>query len=212
MKMNLKNRNLKKIKITKKSLTSKNLFIFLLSLSLITILIGIIFFFLLSESDKETSINSITNYFAIKESYNYLKLLKDSILEMTFNSFLIWVLGISVIGVLGVIFIYFFEMFSIGFTISSIFVKYNSKGIVATISYLFPSRICYLVLLFLLTFFSIRMSYKIIKLCFSKKEINIKAEMNKYIKLLIISFFSIIVISILKVFIDPLLIKIFISI
>lgn len=209
MKMNLKNRNLKKIKLKTIRLTSKNLFLFLLSFSIVTIIIGIIFYYFLNESDKTLANNHIIEYFTIKENYNYFSLFKDSILSNTFNTFLIWILGISVVGVLATIFIYFFEMFSIGFAIASIFGQYGIKGSIGMLCYLIPSKICYMIVLFLLTFFAIKISYKIIKLCFTKEEINIKEEIRKYFKILLFSFIAMLAISIMEIFIDPLLIKLF---
>lgn len=209
MKMNLKNRNYKKLRLKKIRLTSKNLFLFLLSFSVVTIVIGIIFYFFLNTSDKTLANNHILEHFKIKDNYNYLIVLKDSFLENTFNIFLVWILGISVIGVLVTIFIYFLEMFSLGFAIASIFGEYGIKGIIATFCYLFPSNICYIIVFFLLTFFAIKISYKIIKLCFTKEEINLKEEIRKYFKVLLFSFLVIIVVSIMEVFIDPFLIKLF---
>ena len=64
-------------------------------------------------------------------------------------------------------------------------------------------------MLFIITFLAIKISYKIILVCFSKQEINIKKEIEKYIKILIIAFIFVIVISLAKAFIDPMLIKLF---
>lgn len=211
MRMNLKNKSLKKLKIKKVKLSAKNLFIFLLSFSIITIVIGIIFYFLLSSKDKETVNSAINSYFTIKDNYNYISLLKDNILDNTYDTFLIWILGISVIGVIASIFIYFCELFSIGFTIASIMNVYNVKGLIGVLCYLIPTKICYIIILFILTFFAVKISYKLIKLCFSKEEVNIKLEISKYFKVLLFSFISMIAISMLTVFIDPLLIKIFTS-
>ena len=211
MRMNLKNKSIKKLSIKKVKLSAKNLFIFLLSFSIITIIIGIIFYFLLSSKDKEVVNNSINSYFTIKDNYNYINLLKNSILDNTYDTFLIWILGISIIGVIASIFIYFCELFSIGFTIASIINTYNAKGLIGILCYLIPSKICYIIVLFLLTFFAIKISYKLIKLCFTKEEINIKLEISKYFKVLIFSFIAMIAISMLTVFIDPLLIKLFTS-
>ena len=211
MRMNLKNKSFKKLKIKKVKLSAKNLFIFLLSFSIITIVIGIIFYFLLSSKDKETVNSSITGYFTIKDNYNYVNLLKDNILDNTYDTFLIWILGISVIGVIASVFIYFCELFSIGFTIASIMDVYNVKGLIGVLCYLIPAKICYIIVLFILTFFAIKISYKLIKLCFTKEEVNIKLEISKYFKVLLFSFISMIAISMLTVFIDPLLIKIFTS-
>ena len=159
--------------------------------------------------DKNTVNESITNYFTIKESYDYLNLLKESILSNTFNTFLIWILGISVIGVIACIFIYFCELFSIGFSIASIFNTYSAKGIIGSLFYLVPTKICYITVLFILTFFAIKISYKIIKLCFTKEEIDIKNNIKKYFKVLLYSFIAVIAISMMNVFIDPVLINLF---
>lgn len=209
MKMNLKNRSFKKISNLNIKLTSKNLFIFLISFSIVTFIIGIIFYYILNSSDKTEFNNGIINYFTLKDNYNYLDLLKSSFLENTFNSFLIWILGISVIGIIAVIFIYFCSLFSLGFSIASIFASYKAKGIIGTICYLFPSKACYLIVMFFLTFFAIKISYKIIKLCFTKEEINIKEEINRYFKVLLFSFFSLLAVSVLEVFVDPFIIGLF---
>ncbi len=51
-----------------------------------------------------------------------------------------------------------------------------------------------------------------IKLLFTKEEINIKRDMNKYFKVLLFSSIVMIGISMLEVFIDPILIKLFTNI
>ena len=211
MRMHLKNKKikLKRPKYIKRiKFTSKNLFIFLISLSITAFILGIVFFFILNSTDKLGN-SSIDDYFTIKDNYNYLSLFRDSILENTFNIFLIWVLGLSVIGVFITVIIYFFHIFSIGFNIAFIFSKYGFKGIIGTLCYIFPSKICYILVLFLLTFFAIKISYKLISLCFLKKEIDMKKEMHKYFKIILFSFIAIIFISLLEMFIDPFFIKIF---
>ena len=212
MKMNLKNKSIRKIKISRIKLTSKNLFIFLISFSIITLIVGMLFYYFLNNGDKDLAQSSVTNIFGIKESYDYLNLLKTSLLQNSFSTFLIWILGISVIGVIATIFIYFCEVFSIGFTIASIFGEYGVKGILASFCYLIPSKICYLIIIFLLTFFAIKISYKIIKLCFTNEDVKIKEEIRKYFKVLLFSFIAMIAISLMEVFIDPFLIKLFTSV
>lgn len=210
--MNLKNKKIKTFKNIKLKLTSKNLFIFLISFTIIALITGIIFYFLLSPEDKTIVNTNTSNYFLINDNISYIKELKENILNNTYNIFLIWILGISVIGIIANIFIYFCELFSIGFTLASIFNIYKAKGIIATICYLLTSKILLIIIMFILTFFSIKISYKIIKQCFTKEEINLKKEITKYFKILVISFIIIIAISMLKVFIDPFLIKFFTSI
>lgn len=211
MRMNLK-RTTKRNKIfniKNVKLNSRNLFIFLVSFSIISLLLGIIFYFIMSSGDKESVNSAVMNNFKISNSYNYIKLLKTSIASNTYNVLLIWVLGISVIGIIANIFIYFCELFSIGFNISSIISIYKSKSLVGVLIYLFPSKIVYILMMFVLTYFSIKFSYKIVLLCFSKKSIDIKKDMHKYFKVLLFSWIVTVLISLLNVFIDPVFINIF---
>lgn len=209
MRMHLKN---KKLKINKFSFTknikfnSKNLFIFLIAFSVIAFILGIIFFLVLNSSDKLS--NDASSFFKIKDNYNYIILFRNSFLENTFNTFLIWVLGLSIIGIILILVIYFFHFFSLGFSIASIFSKYSFKGILGSLLYLFPSKICYCLVLFLLTFFSIKMSYKLLKICFGKEE-SLKKDMNKYFKILVFTFIMALFISLLEIFIDPFFLKLF---
>lgn len=214
MRMNLKNSLKRKKRINFKSikLNSRNLFIFLISFSIISILIGILFYFIMSSTDKNTVNNVVEETFKIRDDYNYLLLLKKSILSNTFNTFLIWILGISVVGIVFNIFIYFCELFSVGFTLASIFSTYNAKGVIGALAYLFPSKVIYLIVMFILTYFSIKFSYKLISVLFMKSDINLKKEMHKYFKVLLFSWIIIIGVSMLNVFVDPVLIKLFTNI
>ena len=205
MRMNLKRKRvLKKVKFT-----SKNLFIFLISLSIISFILGIVFFYIMSSSDRETVNSVVINSFKIKESYDYLSIFKDTFLLNTYNTLLIWTLGISVIGILFNIIIYFYELFSIGFTIGSIIEIYKTKSILRILIYLFPVKVLYVIIMFLLTYFSIKFSYKIIKVCFFNSNINLKECMKRYFKILIVLWIIMIGISLLEVFINPILIKAF---
>ena len=163
----------------------------------------------MSSSDRETVNSVVINSFKIKESYDYLSIFKDTFLLNTYNTLLIWTLGISVIGVLFNIIIYFYELFSIGFTIGSIIEIYKTKSILRILIYLFPVKVLYVIIMFLLTYFSIKFSYKIIKVCFFNSNINLKECMKRYFKILIVLWIIMIGISLLEVFINPILIKAF---
>ena len=209
MRMHLKNRKLKlkRVGLIKNiKFNSKNLIIFLVSFAIISLILGIIFFLILNNADKLSSLN--TNYFETKE-YDYIVLFRNNFLENTFNFFLIWVLGLSIIGIIFILVIYFFHFFTVGFSIASIFSKYGIKGILGTLLYLFPSKIIYLIVLFFLSFFAIKISYKFLKLCFGKEEITIKKEMNIYFKVIVFGFIMSLLITLLEIFIDPFFLKLF---
>ena len=213
MRMILKNTEKEKRKINfthfKKYLTYKNLMIFLGSFIIINIILGIIFYLYMNQSDKEIINSNITNYFKIAESYSYLENLKNSILNNIGNMSIIWILGISVIGIFIVIFIFFAETFSIGFSIASIIGAYGGKGLIGIISYLFPGKILYLIMLYIITYFAIRFSIQIIKYLFFKKDIDLRGFLKKYVKILIIVIIISLVCSILEIFVNPLMIKLF---
>ena len=63
MRMNLKNTSLKRkrninLKFNNIKFNSKSLFVFLISFSIVTLILGIIFYYLISSQDKET-VNNI---------------------------------------------------------------------------------------------------------------------------------------------------------
>lgn len=192
----------------KNKLNRKNLVVFLISFFIISLIIGILFFFYLNDTDTETIKNNIRGYFTIKEEYNYLKLLKDSILETSFNIIKIWLFGISVIGIVIVLFLFWAESFSTGFSLAAILKTYGIKGILGAFTYLFPTRLVYLLIFFILSLFAIKISYKIIMLLFFKKEVDINNEMRRYFKILIFSLILGVFYSLLEVFISPIMIKI----
>lgn len=209
MKMNLKNRKLKKLKIPKIKLSNKNLFIFLVSLFILSMITGICFYFYMNNTDKNAIINSINEFFTLPEVINYSKELKTNIFDYTFDFLLIWVLGLSVIGIVLILFIFFTEGFSLGFSIMSILATYKLKGLVGLLSYLFPTKIVYVIGLFILTMASCKISYKIIKMLTSKQENNINKAMKIYLRILIISIILAILSALFKVFLEPFMIKFF---
>ena len=89
------------------------------------------------------------------------------------------------------------------------FKAYKFKGLISSFCFLFPSKIIYIILLFILTYFSIKFSFNIIENLFFKKEISLIEKMQKYIKILIISLILSIVCSLFEVFISPIMIKLF---
>lgn len=133
----------------------------------------------------------------------------DSLFENLSYTFLVWILGISIVGIIVIIILYFFNFFSIGFTISGIFNSYGYNGIFALISYLFPSKLVYILLFYFITFFAIKFSAQLFKHLFLKQEINLQKAMKKYFNVLIFAVIITVVYSILEVFVNPFMIKIF---
>lgn len=207
MKMVLKNKAKHKLKID--LFNKKTYFIFLISLFVVSVVIGIIFFTALNNSSKDEIVTEVNSYFKVSSSYNYLKILLDNLKNNFLNCFLIWILGISIIGVFIIIFLYFMEGFSIGFIIAAIFSSYKYKGIIGSLLYLFPSKIIYLLIMFILTFFSVKFSYSLTKNIIKKEEISLNIVFKKYLKILGVCLIFSFLCSLLETFINPFMIKAF---
>jgi len=205
MKMVLKNKA--KFKLKFDVLNKKNYFIFLISLFVIGLTSGIVFFVLLNNAGKEEIVNNVNSYFTLSDNYNYLSILLDSFKNNFSNVIILWLLGISVIGIFIIIFLYFIEGFSIGFIISSIFYSFKYKGIVGSILYLFPGKLLYLLIMFILTFFAGVFSFNLIKNIIKKDEQTLNIYFRKYLKILGLCLILALLVSFLETFITPLMIK-----
>lgn len=207
MRMILKNKAKNKLKFN--VFTKKNYFIFLISLFIVSIIFGFIFFYILNNTGKEEIINNVNSYFTIGDSYDYLNILLTNLKNNFLNCFIIWLLGISVIGVFIIIFLYFIEGFSIGFIMASIIYSFKYKGIVGSFLYLFPSKLLYIIIMFILTFFGIKFGYELVKNIIKKEEQTLNISFKKYLKILCFCLILSILCSFLETFINPFMIKAF---
>lgn len=204
MRMHLKNEKLKGF------ITKKNLFIFLVSLIIVSIIIGFIFFIFLSTSDKLTAKNNILAYFnnelfSDKVIVNFKKSIINNVLYVSS----VWILGISMIGIIFTLFLFFTKGFTTGFAISSIFAKFKASGIIGVLFYLIPDKILSLFLFLYMSYHSISFSYKLISFLFFDKEINMHIAIKKYLKTLLIGLIIAILISVIETFVTPFILKTF---
>ena len=188
------------------SKNQKRLYLLLIGLAFIAILSGIIFIFLISNSNKIFIKDNLITYF------NNLSSSTTIFFKSLFNNFIyiiiIWLFGISIIGIPVVVFMYLFKSFIFGFSISSIIYSFGIKGMFYVLCDLIFNKFIYLVIILLSTFYSLSFSYKLIKYLFLKKSINFRDAMNKYFKILIISLTVSLFITIYEVYILHFLIKI----
>lgn len=191
---------------------NKRTFKILLIAMLTSILVGALFFFIISSKDKVVVINSIKNFFMeVKKdnNLNYTSSLINSLITNILYVLIIWLLGISIIGLPIIILLMFYKAFILGFSISSVINLYGFKGILGVITYTFPHQFIMLIIIMLLGFYSINFSIKLFKYLFLHKVINFKDIMRKYIKILIISLIGVIILSLFETFISTYLIKLF---
>lgn len=203
----------KKIKLREMILPNQKLNYFVGTIILLGILSGSIFLILSNSTDKNNVIKQIEVFFTniSKDNINSGLAFKNSIIINYLFIFFIWIFGLSMVGVFFNIFIAYLKGFLVGFSISSLFLTYQVKGFLGVIFYTFPSQILNLLVVYLLTIYSLMFSSHLFKIVLSKKENN-RRMLKKYLIILmfciILSFLS----SVLEVYVFPKILKMFISV
>jgi len=196
----------------KKIIRSDNkIYIFLILVFIFGLLIGSLFINYINLEDKKLLTSQVTTYFnSIKKLSNDvygINAFYDTLLNNTLVIFIIFILGISMIGIIIVIFILLFKGFTLGATISSIILKYKYKGILMALFYIFPIGILNILIIIFFSFFAINSSIKFINAIVKKDNLNFKSFLGKYIVSFIITFIITIILSFLDSYLTPIILK-----
>lgn len=190
----------------------KKKYIFLISVVVIGIIIGIIFSNIISDNDQLIVEEKLTTYFTNiknKQSINYLSNFLNSFLNNMTFLIIIWALGLSIIGLLLNNFVLFFKSFILGFGIGSIINIYLYKGIIGSILYIFPHCFINMFVFIILVYFANNFSLKLFKMLFLKKDFKFNDIMRKYLKILLYAFIMLLISSLLETFLSPIIVKCF---
>ena len=177
---------------------------------LVTVLIGVIFgsilVLILNENDKMMIKDYIIDYSnSFNKKINFLNFFTNSLFSNLIYIFLIWIFGISIIGIPVSIFICFFKGFIIGFSLSSFIYTFKFKGLILGALTNLPS-ILNLLIIVVLSIYSLKFSYVLIRILLKKVTINFKNIIKIYTLILLISIGYIFITSIVETFL-PLLLK-----
>jgi len=196
-------------KLLSKIKLNKKIFLFLIIISFIAFISGSILVVLLDKSDKSIIDTYLTNFInnMSRDKIEYLSILKDSLISNLGLVLVIWLLGISVIGIPIILFMYFTQIFTFGFLLSSIFLKYKFKGIILALLYTVPYYLIYFITLIILTSYAFKLSIKLINSIIKKKQIDFRIIFNKYLWILLFSSITIIISSLYESFIFTNIIK-----
>ncbi len=178
------------------------------------IITGSIFIVVLNSTDKSLVTEYISSFMDNIKNNNII--VNDIIKNVFINNSLV-ILIISIIGFTFFLFpinilILFYKSFIIGFSLASIILTYNIKGILISLVYIFPHLIINILLFSLLTAFTLKLSIKMINYIIKKKEVNMRAYFNKYIYILILSIIIISITSLYESFIVTYLLKLVVKI
>ena len=180
------------------------LLLLLTILAIVFTIIGIFFPAILTEANKELIKNNIIKFIKKKDNneINYLSALFYSSWNNILVTFILWILGISLIGIPFIIIIYIFKCFLTGFSFTSILITYGVKGSITAMIYSIPNTLNSFGSL-LLSYYALSFSITIYKCIFKRENKNWSTITKQYIKLGIFFLLYTIIISVIESYIIP---------
>ena len=179
-------------------------------ITIIGIIAGSIFITVLNDVDKETVSNSLNTFITnvSNNELNYSLSLRSNLVSNFIFIFVVWILGMTVVGIPIIIFMYFIKTFILGFSLSAIILKYGAKGIIYSFIYVFPHNILNLFIFAILTIYSLIYSFKLTDKLTKNENINYKNNINKHKNILLLSMIGVLLTSLYATYIMPYLFKI----
>lgn len=168
------------------------------------ILSGIIFFFITTSLDKMIVKNMMNEFVKIKTNVTFSTFINS----FKYNIIYIVIITLSSLLVIFsplVLLINYYKGLTIGFLISSTLSTFKLKGILYFVAILFPHHILMSILLILYSSIMFKLSLKLLKVIYMNEPINLNIFIKKVLILFLTSFIVCIIISLLEIYISPLL-------
>ena len=168
------------------------------------ILSGIIFFFITTSLDKMIVKNMMNEFVKIKTNVTFSTFINS----FKYNIIYILIITLSSLLVIFsplVLLINYYKGLTIGFLISSTISTFKLKGILYFVAMLFPHHILMSILLILYSSIMFKLSLKLLKVTYMNETINLNIFIKKVLILFLISLIICIIISLLEIYISPLL-------
>ena len=178
-----------------KYLKNNKILSIMILLTLISILIGIFFYVYIKKDYYEIISKNIFLLFNNKK-INYKKVYINNYI----NLFIIWLLGISILGIILVLFLYLFKIFTLSFEITSMISILKGKNIIKISLYLLKGTIISSVYFFI-CYYAILYSLYLIKHLFINKHYDMHYITKKYIVILLFSIIIIFFVSLIEIII-----------
>lgn len=191
----------------------KNLIILILAIFIIGLVVGSLFVNFITKDDKTLLINQVEIYFSSVKSLDKkvfgINAFTPNLINNELQIFLIFALGLSILGIPVVILIMFFKGFMLGVTLSTFILKYQLLGVLSSLLYIFPCFIIYIIIYTLISFFAVSTSLKFLKAIIKKDNLSFKKFLGKYLLCFLICLVLIIINTLLDAFLTPILLKLF---
>ena len=173
----------KSIRLKNSIRNQKKIYLIIIGLAVISLIVGILFLFMLSKENVNYIQKNIGEYFSNIGSENSTDLFLNTFLSNIIYILIIWVLGLSVVGLPIIVSILLFKFFTFGLSISSIISTYGFSGIIKLFINIFPHELLFLITLILVSFYGISFCIKLFNYLFFRRLINFKEVMNKYTRI-----------------------------
>ncbi len=191
----------------------KNLIILILAIFIIGLVVGSLFVNFITKDDKTLLINQVETYFSSVKSLDKkvfgINAFTPNLINNELQIFLIFALGLSILGIPVVILIMFFKGFMLGVTLATFILKYQLLGVLSSLLYIFPCFIIYIIIYTLISFFAVSTSLKFLKAIIKKDNLSFKKFLGKYLLCFLICLVLIIINTLLDAFLTPILLKLF---
>ena len=193
---------------------NKNLFVFLVVIIAVGVASGSIFVTVLNDSDKMMVSDYLNNFLNNLNSnnLNYNGTLINTLIFTLGLAILIWILGISVIGFALILLFLFIKAFSLGFSVASIIINFNFKGILIALAYVVPHHIINLMIYLLISSYALVLSYRLISSFTKKKNFDFKGIFNRYLFIIGFSLIILLFSVLYEVYLAPSLINMIVNI
>ena len=178
------------------------------------VITGALFSTIIDLNDKKLILEKIQLFISNinKGNINNITALKNSIIINLSYSFIIWILGLTIIGVIINIFLLYLKGFVFGFSLSSFILTYSYKGIILSILYTLFGQLLNIIVIIILTIYSIMFTSNFLKqILKNKQNLNIPKYFKNYTLIFIITIIISLISSISEVFLFPTLIHLFIK-
>ena len=134
---------------------------------------------------------------------NYSGTLINTLIFTVGMALLIWLLGISIIGFILILLFLFIKAFSLGFSIASIIINFNFKGVLIALAYVVPHHVINMMIYLLISSYALVLSYKLISSFSKKKNFDFKNIFNRYLFILLFSIIILFISVLYEVYLAP---------
>ena len=204
---------MKYTKIKRLIVPHKKINIFVVCILILGVIAGAIFSSILGLNDKKIVIEKITLFIdnINHNTLNSILVFKNSLIINLLYIFIIWILGMTLLGIIINTGILFFKGFIFGFSIASFIITYSYKVIPLSILYLLLGQLINIMVLILITIYSIMFSLKLFKVVFKLDNIDTRKFFKNYLIIFILAILISIFSALIEAFILPPLIKLIIK-